>query len=511
MQTQKITIDPTLLTYIAQTLGRVPENLYDFQKIKNLSCGGRPVYQKLVDPARDPLPERLEIVRGDFSIIGKMARLKKLCLSAMPVNDFSFLRTCIALENLEISACGVFDCDDVKEVYTLKSISLHHCPEILHLEALLKLYRLARLSLEGSRVQDVSCLKNSRIKEVYLPEGILKEAGKGNPPVSGKGGAAGNPPVSGKGSSAGNPPEKSLEAKGKGTHFQSLEGVPFREGMQDPGQRTFALTDLASPLWDAYGGAYGNVAEYVSILMGDRESAPETFKLRRLENIPKTRYETAFDNLTENLWHQMSFYPATWLALPYLAKLMEQWEREQDVKWLFNGILAAGGCLATDVFGDRPGEEELSRSYENAAWQIRLQTIRFLAKHLDYVREHGNSREFATAVMAVLGERKLSYMLFLSYLESCYLVCPACEYCDEEIEFGYFDPRERIELAEIPSEKWDGESLKDVKQWVFNLFALLGDGEGIERLRCYFGTYVCPECGKRTPVLKGMEGYFLSE
>lgn len=101
MQTQKITIDPTLLTYIAQTLGRVPENLYDFQKIKNLSCGDRPVYQKLVDPARDPLPERLEIVRGDFSVIGKMARLKKLCLSAMLVNDFSFLRTCIALESGE--------------------------------------------------------------------------------------------------------------------------------------------------------------------------------------------------------------------------------------------------------------------------------------------------------------------------------------------------------------------------------------------------------------------------
>ena len=37
MQTQKITIDPTLLTYIAQTLGSVPEILYDFQKIKYLS------------------------------------------------------------------------------------------------------------------------------------------------------------------------------------------------------------------------------------------------------------------------------------------------------------------------------------------------------------------------------------------------------------------------------------------------------------------------------------------
>ena len=51
-----------------QALGRVPESLYDLQKIKNLSCGGRPVYQELIDPLKDALPERLEIVRGDFSL-----------------------------------------------------------------------------------------------------------------------------------------------------------------------------------------------------------------------------------------------------------------------------------------------------------------------------------------------------------------------------------------------------------------------------------------------------------
>lgn len=34
MESNKITIDPILLTYVAQTPGRVPENLYDFQKIK---------------------------------------------------------------------------------------------------------------------------------------------------------------------------------------------------------------------------------------------------------------------------------------------------------------------------------------------------------------------------------------------------------------------------------------------------------------------------------------------
>ena len=90
MEYAKITIDPTLLTYVVQALGRVPESLYDLQKIRNLSCGGRPVCQELIDPLKDTLPERLEIVRGDFSIIGKMSRLKKLAISAVPVKDFSF-------------------------------------------------------------------------------------------------------------------------------------------------------------------------------------------------------------------------------------------------------------------------------------------------------------------------------------------------------------------------------------------------------------------------------------
>ena len=129
MGSNKIAIDPILLTYVAQTLGRVPETFYDFQKIKNLTCGGRPVYQKWIDPLHDPLPERLEIVKGDFSVIGKMSRLKKLAISAMQVNDFSFLKTCTALESLEISACGAINCAFLKDMKNLKSLSLLECSE----------------------------------------------------------------------------------------------------------------------------------------------------------------------------------------------------------------------------------------------------------------------------------------------------------------------------------------------------------------------------------------------
>lgn len=118
-------------------------------------------------------------------------------------------------------------------------------------------------------------------------------------------------------------------------------------------------------------------------------------------------------------------------------------------------------------------------------------------------------RELAFAVTAILGERKLAFQFYLSGLESCYIVCPNCENCDEEIEFGYFDPDERIEKTEAPAEKWDGVRFEDRKLWLFNLFALLGAPEGIECLYYDFGTYTCPECGERIPVLAGMEGYFL--
>ena len=291
----------------------------------------------------------------------------------------------------------------------------------------------------------------------------------------------------------------------------SYIGVPFRAVKGERVQHPYTIQKFDSPLWNLYEGAYGNVSEYLDILMGEREEAPETFQLRRLDKTPKTNYEMAFDNLCENLWHQMSFYHATWLALPYMARLMENWKKEADTEWLFQGILMVGCCLATDVFGDKPEENEVRESYENAILQIRDMTIDFLTKDIEYVREKNIHwrRAFAYAVMAILGEKELSYLFFMSDLESCYIACPSCENCDEEIEFGYFDPLKRIEKTDVPVEQWDGESFEDVKVWLFNLFSLLNDKEGMEILCYYFGTYTCPECGEKMPVLTGMKEYFL--
>lgn len=426
-----------------------------------------------------------------------LSRMKKLAISAMPVNDFSFLATCTALESLEISACGVVDCAFLGNLYSLRSLSLLNCSGLENMKVILKLFRLERLSLEGSQISDISdveCFLNCRIKEVRLPEHILKAK---QAKLEKQAAAS----------------AKKASSSATKTRKKSGPAIPFQPARRGQNQHPYALHDFNSPLWENYRGAYGNIEDYLVILMGERDKAPETFKLRRLENIPKTNYELAFDNLCENLWHQMSFYPATWLALPYLARLMEGWEKERDLEWMFQGIMAAGSFLATDVYGDRPGEEDIYESYRNAGLQIRNMTIDFLAGNIDYVLKKKVQwrREFAIAVAAILGEQKLAYMLSLSSFSSYYIVCPECENCDEEMEVGYFELSERMKKAKALSGKWDGRSLEDVKLWLPNLLDLLEDEEGEELLSYYFGTYVCPECGKKMPVLTGMEGYYFGE
>ena len=83
------------------------------------------------------------------------------------------------------------------------------------------------------------------------------------------------------------------------------------EGAKDE----LVLVPLDSELWEIYRGAYGNVSREVAILMGEPILEPQK-KLRRLDMEEKEDYRIAFDNLSENLMHQMSFYEAAWLVMP---------------------------------------------------------------------------------------------------------------------------------------------------------------------------------------------------
>lgn len=107
------------------------------------------------------------------------------------------------------------------------------------------------------------------------------------------------------------------------------------------------LVDLNSELWETFCGAYGNVSKEVEILMGEPITEPQE-KLRRLDSEEKEDYRIAFDNLCENLSHQMSFYEATYLALPYLVQLLERNSKSGSFEWKLTMISELGLCLATD-------------------------------------------------------------------------------------------------------------------------------------------------------------------
>lgn len=109
------------------------------------------------------------------------------------------------------------------------------------------------------------------------------------------------------------------------------------------------LTEFSSGLWEEYRGAYGSVRREVEILMDGTTAPPPQQKLRRLDTEEKDDYRIAFDNLCEGLSHQMSFYSATYLVLPYMAKLLEEKEAAGDFQWQVLILSEMGVCLATDV------------------------------------------------------------------------------------------------------------------------------------------------------------------
>ena len=78
------------------------------------------------------------------------------------------------------------------------------------------------------------------------------------------------------------------------------------------------LIDFNSPLWEIYKGAYGSVKEDIIALTSEKQ-----LFYKKNEN---SDYYIAFENLFENLSHQMSFYNATYITLPYIVALLEQYE-----------------------------------------------------------------------------------------------------------------------------------------------------------------------------------------
>ena len=200
------------------------------------------------------------------------------------------------------------------------------------------------------------------------------------------------------------------------------------------------LTPLDSPLWEVYRGAYGNVREEVAILAGPEKDAPEVGRLRRLDTAEKSDFQVAFDNLCENLSHQMTFYEALYLALPYMVKLLSRKIAENDFTWQVNIFSEIGCCLATDIPNQRSQEfetampPEILESYQAAILRLQEYAKKFVLNNADKIGALPEwDREFLlVGLLGVFGNHALASILILSDDNNCGLACPNCDFYDEE-------------------------------------------------------------------------------
>ena len=281
--------------------------------------------------------------------------------------------------------------------------------------------------------------------------------------------------------------------------------------------------EFSSKLWDEYKGAYGDVREDVAFLFCPKELLPEMEKIRRLDFEEKGDEQIVFDNLCENLSHQLSFYGATYLAMPYLVLLLEKKRREQDFDWQMQIIMEAGIILSTDIpyEGSEEDEdrvpEEIMESYHLSIEHLKEMTKEFLSQNMDKIKETMSPSDlqyFCTAILAILGDSQAAFQMVMGSWEQCMVCCPECDYYDEDMEAdGFYDEeqmKEKVEPAESVIGKWDGKSFEDTYLWFSNLAHMLGM-EDDWKIAYYYGTYTCPECGSKGTLIEWMKAYELNQ
>jgi len=266
------------------------------------------------------------------------------------------------------------------------------------------------------------------------------------------------------------------------------------------------LLPFESNLWEIFTGAYGNVCEEVRIIMGDVDKIPPQTKLRRLETEEKEDVQIAYDNLIENLWHQMSFYPATYLAMPYLVKYLEKKEAAGDFDGQLLVISNMGIVLATDFPSNKEERilklEELESgeiidSYKESIFILQEKTKKFLDTYQYKIKDldPNTKSEFLTALLAILGDREAAHVFVMSGWQEFSIFCSHCEY-DECIDFSDLsDPEFRKMFTPASAKPWDLRSFDDTFIWYSHVLRSLGADNEADILSYCYGTFTCPECG----------------
>lgn len=260
-------------------------------------------------------------------------------------------------------------------------------------------------------------------------------------------------------------------------------------------------TPLDSDLWEQYQGAYGSALLDIQDLMKEHP----------------TQEDLAYvlENLRDNLEHQLSFYPASYLCVPYLIKLLEQKETQQDFWCQWNLITIMGRIALTDIPYNHSdckckADTAIEENYRNCMLVLQQKTAYFLMQNLEQLKllDSFEKSEFSTAVLAILGDRETAFLLENMLFDLFLVKCSGCQLEQEELP-GFRDGGP-AEITPAPSVigRWDGRSLEDLYLWFSNFLHLLGEENAAQALSWYYGTYTCPNCGKQDLVLTVVRNYY---
>lgn len=217
----------------------------------------------------------------------------------------------------------------------------------------------------------------------------------------------------------------------------------------------------------------------------------------------------------ENLTHQMTFYSATYIVLPYMVNLLEQTMEQQDFEHAFDLIFQLGVCLATDVPSNHAQQitGAALENYNLAVKKLAGLTKRFINLDLQRIQEMDEEQRSMLFVgaLAIFGAREAAFELIMYGfdLEEIGMMCGGdCEFfeecfCpyDEDNENGVIIP------AEYRAGEWAGQSFEDASCWTLALADLLGAEREMTALRYLYGEFTCPECGKTKKAIDFMITY----
>lgn len=260
---------------------------------------------------------------------------------------------------------------------------------------------------------------------------------------------------------------------------------------------------------------------YAPVISNVPVDVPDSEKVLILHKKPKDPYREAYEYVLNDFIDMGEFTYELYLAMPYFVEIYQMWKQKQDFQWQLLFLYLIGNCLSTDFprnhFSKRLNEtlpKEILETYSYSIEIIQEEAKEFVAAYFERLKQLSieDVEQFCQSLLAILGDREAAYVLFMGQFDECCVACPHCfdpdEDSDVEYYFDWYVGEHPVcslgeELIPAPSVigQWDRKSYDNDYLWMSNLLYLLGSQDGAKKMSFYYGTLICPNCGKEAGIV----------